>query len=698
MNRPMVQQLILTLVYGGWPLQSHGVAPVIKRSVLQADQQFGLTMPVADAMDFTAVAATPLAHIDVDPQAEAVAKQAYARGMSTMSVFVHLEDGELRLQAADATPSLKHGSWVQVATAKYNNTVEHTGWAYLSVAATEDPRVSRELKMYAAGFLEGIMTAKSIRDFQHNANIGMQASEEKHRALGNIHDMFGSSVSTICNKSGMAPHAALLDRTAPEDAWWRQARYAVLQAWGTLDAYNRQVALVKGKAMSMVDLLVLNSDGETPELEMGYDMEESLLRQSQTDDSSNSDDDLDSNATSTSTKDNATAKHQSFLQRSVRHRSNKPQAKHDPVAQRAHLLRDVKGLTSDAWRRIKQSSGRCSALVRLTAGNRDLMVGHTTFSDYSEMTRVFKYYDLPLGPDVVRRMGFSSYPGVAGSTDDYYLLDSGLVITETTLSMLSDEPYDKLGNNNDKVPDFMRIMLANRLARSGQDWVELMRKSATGTYSSQWMVVDYNKFKPGVPPQNGTLFVLEQVPAFQHSQDMTSRLNTQGYWASENRAWFKDVRDFMGASEAEEYHGKLYSADKNPRARIFHATAPQVQSLAEMREEMRRNRWPHEDVGEGDNQPDHAISARGDLDKDHPNPNGGVDAKVTNFCLAKSLMADAVSGPTSATQKPFRWTDAASGKELYPGTPHDGLPDVWNFDWVRMSPGGEESMAGDCNA
>jgi len=696
MNRPMVQ-LALTL-FCCWPWQSCSIVPVFKQSALRADQQLGLTMPAADVLDFTAPAARPLALVHVDPPVEATTKQTYVRGLSSLSVFVNLEDGELRLQAADTAPAMKDGSWVQVAAAKYNNTVEHTGWAFFSVAATEESRVSRELKMYAAGFLEGFMTAKSIRDFQHNANIGMQGSEEKHHALGNIHEMFGNAVSNICNKSGMAPRAALLDRTAPEDAWWRQARYAVLQAWGTLDAYNRQVALVKGKRMSMVDLLVLNSDGETPELEMAYDMEESLLRQSQMEDNSTSGDDLDSNATSSDTTDSATTIHHAFLQRSVRHRSNGPRATPHLAAKHAHLLRGIKRLSSDAWRRIKQSSGRCSALVRLTAGNRDIMVGHTTFSDYSEMTRIFKYYDLPLGPNVVRRMGFSSYPGVAGSTDDYYLLDSGLVITETTLSMLSDEPYDKLENNNEKVPDFMRIMLANRLARSGQDWVELMRKSATGTYSSQWMVVDYNKFKPGVAPNNGTLFVLEQVPGFQHSQDMTTRLNTEGYWASENRPWFKDVRDFMGATEAEEYHGKLFSADENPRARIFHATAPKVQSLAEMRAEMRRNRWPHEAVDQADNQPDHAIAARGDLDHDHPNPNGGVDAKVTNFCLAKRLIADAISGPTAAAQKPFRWTDAASGKELYPGTPHDGLPDVWNFDWVRMTPGGEESMAGDCNA
>jgi len=51
-------------------------------------------------------------------------------------------------------------------------------------------------------------------------------------------------------------------------------------------------------------------------------------------------------------------------------------------------------------------------------------------------------------------------------------------------------------------------------------------------------------------------------------------------------------------------------------------------------------------------------------------------------------MCDAISGPTHDTQKPFKWTDD-HGKELYPNAPHDGEPDLWNFDWVRMDPSGE---------
>lgn len=47
----------------------------------------------------------------------------------------------------------------------------------------------------------------------------------------------------------------------------------------------------------------------------------------------------------------------------------------------------------------------------------------------------------------------------------------------------------------------------------------------------------------------------------------------------------------------EELHGALFSADDNPRANIFKKTAPEVQTLADIRAEMRRRRGA---VGDGD--------------------------------------------------------------------------------------------------
>jgi hypothetical protein len=233
----------------------------------------------------------------------------------------------------------------------------------------------------------------------------------------------------------------------------------------------------------------------------------------------------------------------------------------------------------------------------------------------------------------------------------------------------------------------MRIMMANRMATTGKEWTELMTQSATGTYNSQWMVVDYKLFEAGKQLKNGTVWVLEQAPGASHSSDMSARIQTTGFWASENRAFFADIRNVSGETDAEEIHGNGYSADHNPRANIFAATAPDVATLDDMRHEMRRNRWPHEVDGGPANTPDHAIAARGDLDKEFSRPNGGVDSKVTNSCLAKLLVADAVNGPTHDDQMPFRWKDE-KGKELFPDYPHDGLPNLWNFDWVRMTPSG----------
>jgi hypothetical protein len=292
-------------------------------------------------------------------------------------------------------------------------------------------------------------------------------------------------------------------------------------------------------------------------------------------------------------------------------------------------------------------------------------------------------------------MSFSSYPGVAGSTDDYYIMDTGLAVTETTVSMLTDAPFDNLNDTKDEIPDYMRIMLSNRLAHTAAEWVDLMKESATGTYNSQWMVVDYNKFKPGEKLRNETFWVLEQAPGVSVAEDMSQRLQQTGYWASENRAYFPAIRDISGETEAMDTMANMFSENHSPRANIFRKTAPSVNLLADMRHEMQRNEWPHEVDGGPSNTPDHAIASRGDLATKDPAPNGGVDSKVTSSCLAKRLAADAIAGPTHQGQKPFKWSDD-SGKPLYPDYPHDGLPDLWNFDWVRMTPSGEAAATEDC--
>lgn len=82
---------------------------------------------------------------------------------------------------------------------------------------------------------------------------------------------------------------------------------------------------------------------------------------------------------------------------------------------------------------------RCFAMLQWTAA--DLFVGHTTWDEYIELTRLWKHYAFGFhGPHVqctpssssssaapagfMREFSFSGYPGVIASTDDFYILDS----------------------------------------------------------------------------------------------------------------------------------------------------------------------------------------------------------------------------------------------------------------------------------
>ena len=81
----------------------------------------------------------------------------------------------------------------------------------------------------------------------------------------------------------------------------------------------------------------------------------------------------------------------------------------------------------------------CSALVRLTPGGSDIMIGHTTWSALENMQRILKRFDMPLAfggaaPVPGRWTATSSYPGYAAySSDDFYVMSSGIVSQETTI-------------------------------------------------------------------------------------------------------------------------------------------------------------------------------------------------------------------------------------------------------------------------
>lgn len=73
------------------------------------------------------------------------------------------------------------------------------------------------------------------------------------------------------------------------------------------------------------------------------------------------------------------------------------------------------------------------------------------------------------------------------------MLSSGLVTLETTIGNDNASLYDFI-TPDDVILEWMRSMIANRLAVDGNDWANTFLLLNSGTYNNQWMIVDYNKF------------------------------------------------------------------------------------------------------------------------------------------------------------------------------------------------------------
>lgn len=354
---------------------------------------------------------------------------------------------------------------------------------------------------------------------------------------------------------------------------------------------------------------------------------------------------------------------------------------------------------------IDGDAGHCSALVRLTPGNGDLIAGQTTWAGFENMLRVYKQYDFPLSTDgsagapVVpgRRAAFASFPGALFSGDDWYTLSSGLVAMETTIGNSNATLYD-LYVRPTTVLEWVRNVVANRLAVDGPSWVETFSRLQSGSYNNEWIVVDYNRFTPGAPPRAHAVTVADQIPGFVVSWDATPQLVAAGYVASYNLPASAFVYNVSGVEAARERYGDWYSHDRTARAQIFARDAPRVSDEASFRALLRYNDYTRDPVatqgcsGTPPYSAENAIAARDDLNDPagvYPIPALGArdhvatDAKYTTAAMmAGGALASVVqAGPTYDTQPAFTFSTSR-----WASVPHAGMPDgPWRFPWVPMT-------------
>eukprot|EP01132_Coremiostelium_polycephalum_P005003 gene5003-6229_t len=334
--------------------------------------------------------------------------------------------------------------------------------------------------------------------------------------------------------------------------------------------------------------------------------------------------------------------------------------------------------SSLSWRPLIKKNEHCSGLIKLTDDLTELYAAHTSWSSYFEMLRMFKSYNFKYSTTAHSHLVmFSGYPATLASEDDFYILDSRLVVLETTNGLNNNNLYNLITPQS--VLTWMRAIVANRMAKDGPSWCKTFALQNSGTYNNQWMIVDYKKFIPGVKLGDGTLYVLEQIPNYVEYADVTNILRT-GYWPSYNVPYFENIFNMSGFNDTGSSDYEPYEQD--PRGQIFRRDANKVYSLSDFQAIMRYNDFQNDPLSQGDaaNQ----ISSRFDLNpvtaQDY-DAFGGIDSKVTSLSLLNQMIVVAQSGPTHDQQVPFSWSSANWTLEY----PTVGMPDTYNFPWITFT-------------
>ncbi|KAG5212490.1 hypothetical protein R6Z07F_005183 [Ovis aries] len=477
----------------------------------------------------------------------------------------------------------------------YNNSVKTTGWGILEIKAGYGSQsLSNEIIMFAAGFLEGYLTAPHMDD--HFTNLYPQLIKERSML---------NKVQDFLTKQDQWTRENI--KYYKNDPFWKHAGYVMAQLDGLFVGATKRAILEGTKPITLFQIQFLNAIGDLLDL-----------------------------IPSLSPTKNSSLK---FFKR---------------------------------W-----DMGHCSALIKVLPGFENIFFAHSSWYTYAAMLRIYKHWDFNIVDKDTSssRLSFSSYPGFLESLDDFYLLSSGLVLLQTTNSVYNKTLLQHV------VPQsllaWQRVRVANMMANNGKQWAEVFSKYNSGTYNNQYMVLDLKKVNLNHSLDEGTLYIVEQIPTYVEYSEQTAILR-RGYWPSYNIPFHEKVYNWSGYPILVKKLGLDYSYDLAPRAKIFRRDQGKVTDMESMKYIMRYNNYKEDPYSKGD--PCNTICCREDLNSHSPSPGGCYDTKVADIYLASKYKAYAISGPTVQGGLPvFHWS-------RFNKTLHEGLPEAYNFDFITMKP------------
>ena len=100
--------------------------------------------------------------------------------------------------------------------------------------------------------------------------------------------------------------------------------------------------------------------------------------------------------------------------------------------------------------------------------------------------------------------------GSISSTDDFFQMNTGLVVMETTNDVFNMSLFDVVVPQN--LLSWTRAVVSSTVSRTGPQWADMFGWYNSGTYSNMWIIVDYKKLSVGKPLLPHALTIAEQIP------------------------------------------------------------------------------------------------------------------------------------------------------------------------------------------
>lgn len=533
-----------------------------------------------------------------------------------------------------------------IARGIYDRSRFQTGWDKLNIKTFSS--ANPLIQCHIAGYMEGVLSSDEIWHYHSNIHVFFKHKKHLITDLKNLYAGIDEKLKSAINTEAFEK---LKDLDSENET----------QHWAYITCLNAQInGLHKGyntiadqdKQLTLPDFYFINSEGNFNDLK-------------------------------------------TFLE------INKMDIKPNSKFYTSENLKEVYGTDNieSIWKKILRN-GHCSALVKLVTqkdGTFDMLAGHNTWSEYCEMMRTLKLMEWGFeGENQVigmkpRTVNYSSYPGVLFSGDDFYEIDSKLVILQTTLSTLNKFLYKNVIDLDKYIPEFMRIMITNFISETGLDWVNNYKSYRNHLYITQWIVLDYkvldriNEEKLNEKNflkksnTNGLVYLVEEIPGSILHKEVSDILLEDTYFGSFNLSYFSKHQQILGLKN----FGKIDFTSKsyNPRYFILNYLQKKVKNLKDFSHLIQYNGFKKriEDFPKDPsyNDPSSGISARYDLMGGIFN--GGIDFKCVNKDLVQKNAIYVRGGPTidsNPNLKPFNFEQVQGTLE---DKYHNGIPDLWDF-------------------